>query len=109
MQPPILKNPDAIPAVLLALRMLISANNTNYQRDTMRYAGLFRQAASALEAATGERVVDNPNANDPLVTTLQQIVGMAETIGKDASWREQARALAAIRAVAETALDPTNW
>lgn len=109
MLPPILRNSDAIPAVLLALRMLVSANNTNYQRDTMRYAGLFQQAASALEAATGERVADNPNANDPLIKALTEIAQIAQTVDSGASWREMARALTAIRALAETSLDPSTW
>ena len=43
------------PDLLAALQALVRADNTNYERDTMRYVGLFDAARDALEAATGQR------------------------------------------------------
>ena len=40
--------PDAIVRALQALADLCAADNTNYQRDLMRYAGLFDAARKAL-------------------------------------------------------------
>jgi hypothetical protein len=43
----------AAPALYAALRTLVSADNVNYARDTMRYEGLFDAGRKALRGATG--------------------------------------------------------
>lgn len=42
------KAADALDAMEKALRDLIAANNCNYDRDAMRYAGMFARAKAAL-------------------------------------------------------------
>ena len=39
---------DALDAMEKALRELIAANNCNYDRDAMRYTGMFQRAETAL-------------------------------------------------------------
>jgi hypothetical protein len=48
-----LQLPDVAP-VITALRTLVTADNVNYARDTMRYEGLFDAGRAALLAVTGE-------------------------------------------------------
>ena len=39
---------DALDAMEKALRELVAANNCNYDRDAMRYAGMFKRAEAAV-------------------------------------------------------------
>lgn len=108
MQQP-LPTTDAQAAVTQALRRLVSADLCNYQRDTMRYEGLFDDARTALAALDGTSVPAPHRGRDPLLRALTDIVAVAEKVDSSAEPRVVARALAAVRALAEMALDPANW
>jgi len=44
----------ALPKLLTALRQLVTADNTGYLRETMRYCGMFDAGREAIKDATGE-------------------------------------------------------
>lgn len=107
MQP--INNPEAQAAIVTALRRLVAADNTNYLRDTMRYAGLFDDARAALALLDGTPIPVPHRGRDPFLHALQQILEATREVGDDASWSVQGLTLITIERLASEALDPANW
>jgi len=73
-----LQLPDVAP-VITALRTLITADNCNYARDTMRYEGLFDAGRAALLVATGEQLGPHPD-DSPIYTPAESAPALRDML-----------------------------
>lgn len=95
------------PALLLALRTLVTADNCGYMRETMRYLGMFDAGREAIELATGEVLtpgaylpnsitefgpLDLPTAAQALLERLDHMTTEAFSRGDERTEREALRA-----------------
>jgi len=69
----------AAPALYAALRTLVSADNVNYARDTMRYEGLFDAGREALRGATGWPPCGHPD-DSPIWTPAESAPALRDML-----------------------------